>query len=189
MKGTLNRLDNGYMLLVDGIIYATDNDKLSKENCDSLFGVVDAVKLGCDIFGIDPDAYNHINTKANEKNASPCVPLNEGGCVGAALYFQVNGFIKAMELNSDKLFTEFDIIKAFEYGWNQRHFDKTDENELREIQKRFIQSLQQPTEIEVRIAMGCSLPNGCTEPDVECTCEPIYNLDENGCLTLWVLNT
>ena len=53
----------------------------------------------------------------------------------------------------------------------------------------FIQSLQQPTEIEVRIAMGCSLPNGCTEPEIECTCEPTYNLDENGCLTLWVLNT
>ena len=45
------------------------------------------------------------------------------------------------------------------------------------------------SEIEVRIAMRCSLPNGCTEPEVECTCEPTYNLDENGCLTLWVLNT
>jgi len=52
-----------------------------------------------------------------------------------------------------------------------------------------LKCIQQPTEIEVRIAMGCSLPNGCTEPDVECTCEPIYNLDENGCLRLWVLNT
>jgi hypothetical protein len=50
-------------------------------------------------------------------------------------------------------YTEFDLISAFEYGWNQRHFDKTDEDELREIQKRFIQSLQQPTEIEVEIVM------------------------------------
>ena len=63
-----------------------------------------------------------------------------------------DGFQKALELMGDKKFSEFDITKAFEYGWNQRHFDKTDEDELREIQKRFIQSLQQ-NEWDVEVVM------------------------------------
>jgi hypothetical protein len=75
-------------------------------------------------------------------------------------------------------------MKAFEAGYETLESEKT-YNEHYDI---LIQSLQQPKEIEVRIAMRCSLPNGCTEPDVECTCEPTYNLDKNGCLTLWVLN-
>jgi len=182
MKGTLNRLDNGYMLLVDGIIYATDNDKLSKEKCDSLFGVVDVVKLACEEIQIDPDAYNHINTKANEKNASPCVPLNEGGCVGAALYFQVNGFIKAMELNSDKLFTLEDVRKAFSFYAERAIVDM---KFLDDDFVEFIKSLQ-PTEIEVEVV---------TEPmnidEIREQGKGFLNtntnkpkLDKNGCLIL-----
>ena len=53
----------------------------------------------------------------------------------------VLGYNKAKEKYK---YTEFDIITALEYGWNQRHFGKIDEDELRQIQKRFIQSLQQP---------------------------------------------
>jgi len=53
----------------------------------------------------------------------------------------VIGYNKAKEKYK---YTEFDIITALEYGWNQRHFGKIDEDELRQIQKRFIQSLQQP---------------------------------------------
>ncbi len=49
-------------------------------------------------------------------------------------------------------YTEFDIIKAFEYGWNQRHYGKIDENELLKIQKIFIQSLQQP---KMPVAFEC----------------------------------
>jgi hypothetical protein len=45
MKAKLNKVDNGYVLLVDNIMYATDNDKLSKQNCDELFGVVDVEEL------------------------------------------------------------------------------------------------------------------------------------------------
>jgi hypothetical protein len=43
MKGKLNKVDNGYVLLVNNIMYATDNDKLSKQNCDEIFGVIDVV--------------------------------------------------------------------------------------------------------------------------------------------------
>jgi hypothetical protein len=51
-------------------------------------------------------------------------------------------------------YTEFNIITAFEYGWNQRHYGKIDENELLEIEKRFIQSLQQPTPIGFECEMA-----------------------------------
>jgi hypothetical protein len=52
---------------------------------------------------------------------------------------------KAMEREHREThkYTEFDLISAFEYGWNQRHFDKTDEDELQQIQKRFIQSINE----------------------------------------------
>jgi hypothetical protein len=45
-------------------------------------------------------------------------------------------------------YSEFDLISAFEYGWNQRHFDKTDEDELQQIQKRFIQSINETKQQE-----------------------------------------
>jgi hypothetical protein len=40
-------------------------------------------------------------------------------------------------------YTEFDLISAFEYGWNQRHYGVMDEDELQQIQKRFIQSINE----------------------------------------------
>ena len=99
------------------------------------------------------------------------------------------GFSKAMELQKDKLFTVEDMRQAYDDGMNNIDADGCVIDDPDEDFIDTLKCIQQPTEIEVRIAMGCSLPNGCTEPDVECTCEPIYNLDENGCLRLWVLNT
>jgi hypothetical protein len=52
------------------------------------------------------------------------------------------GYNKAKEKYK---YTEFDIIQAFEYGWNQRHFGKMSEDKLQQIQQTFIQSLQQPS--------------------------------------------
>jgi len=131
------------------------NSKLSKENCDEIFGVVDVEMLA--VLTINEET----TFVGNEKMAKGFI----------------KGFNKAIELNKDKLFTEFDIIKAFEYGWNQRHFNKTDEDELREIQEKFIQSLQQPTEIEVEIEMNII-------PELLKGSYPEEKLDENGCLIL-----
>jgi hypothetical protein len=93
-----------------------------------------------------------------------------------------------IEILGDKKFSEFDITKAFEYGWNQRHFDKTDEYELRGIQKRFIQSLQQ-TEWDVEIEMENSLCNGYkNHPDnvigFIAEYKSVPKLDADGCLIL-----
>lgn len=57
-----------------------------------------------------------------------------------------NGYNKAKETYK---YTEFDIIQAFEYGWNQRHFGKMDEDELQQIQQKFIQSLQQQPKLPI----------------------------------------
>lgn len=169
MKGELIKVENGYVLMVNNIMYATDNDKLSKKNCDEIFGVVDVEKL----------AESHAE-ECYERNGDP---LEESYFENRKYNFK-EGFNKAMELNKDKLFTVEDIKKAFNAGWVQRHNEEgsTISNTLISI------ATEHPPGICVRITMSCSLPNGCTEPGIECTCDPIPALDENGCLILWVLN-
>jgi hypothetical protein len=133
--------------------------KLSKENCDEIFGVINIIDLA------------ERNSKHSEED-------------------YIEGFNKAMEIQKDKLFTVEDMGKL--HNMIMCNIVIRPERSVYDpvSTEKYIQSLlQQPTEIEVRIAMGCGLPNGCTEPEIECTCEPTYNLDENGCLTLWVLNT
>jgi len=67
------------------------------------------------------------------------------------------GFKKGYNKAKEKYkYTEFDIIKAFEYGWNQRHYGRIDENELLKIQKIFIQSLQQP---KIPVGFECDMEN------------------------------
>ena len=161
----LKKLGEEYKLYSHDSCIATTQEspykKLSKQNCDEIFGVVNVEKL----------AESHAE-ECYERNGDP---LEESYFENRKYNFK-EGFNKAMELNKDKLFTEFDIIKAFEYGWNQRHFDKTDENELREIQKRFIQSLQQPTEIEVDVEMDICGDKVYAVPE--------ERIDGNGCIIL-----
>jgi len=97
----------------------------------------------------------------------------------------IKGFQKALEILGDKKFSEFDIAKTFEYGWNQRHFGKTDEDELRVIQKIFIQSLYQ-TDWDVEIEMepyydGDFVNDGKTHV-FEAKLRP--QLDSEGCIIL-----
>ena len=75
-------------------------------------------------------------------------PIFDGDLLGIANNQQHSrvDFIKGYNKAKEKYkYTEFDIIQAFEYGWNQRHFRKMDEDELHQIQQNFIQSLQQPS--------------------------------------------
>jgi hypothetical protein len=193
MKAKLIKVDDIYTLMDgDKMIASSDSDfqtdyevmKLSKENCNEIFGVVDVEKLACDECHIDIEAYKIIQTLKSGHSKSEL-----------QLESKVDGFIlgfnKAVALNKNKLFTEEQMWNMFYFGDSLKRkikSGKIDNKPMGETFNDYIQSLQQPTEIEVRIVMGCSLPNGCTEPEVECTCEPTYNLDENGCLTLWVLN-
>jgi len=67
-------------------------------------------------------------------------------------YITEDEWLEAIEMEKEHLqthkYNEFDLISAFEYGWNQRHFDKTDEDELQKIQKRFIQSINETKQQE-----------------------------------------
>jgi hypothetical protein len=165
MKAKLIKKITGiYKLELDDKVIASDDvdmqkdleiGKLSKQNCDKLFGVTDVEKL------------------AEEE-----IP-NDGF---ADTTLMQKGFNKAMELMKDKQFTEEDVRKAYIYGVSNCHsfghsaIDYTD---------KCIQSLQQPTEIEVEILMQCIDPN-CDSLNRKGCCIPSNKpkLDENGCMIL-----
>jgi hypothetical protein len=139
-------------------------NKLSKENCDDIFGVVD----------VDKFSHEH------------CDRLYHEGDINWERYrihFK-EGFDKAMELNKDKLFTENDLRLAM-------HFGKFGEGNGQTTTIGFIKSLQ-PTEIDVEIELVCPHPldtyicgmqygcdgDGCNHPN------QIPYLDKDGCLIL-----
>jgi hypothetical protein len=89
------------------------------------------------------------------------------------------GFNKAMELNKDKVFTEEDMRQAIEMAREENGLsDNTMSYDYSEDE--LIQSLQQPTEIEVMIEMELNL-NGKNAIERSMY---IPKLDENGCLIL-----
>ncbi len=155
MKGKLNKVDNGYVLLVDNIMYATDNDKLSKSNCDELFGVVDVEKL----------ADYHFSMVGNEG-------------ISSIQSFKI-GFNKAMELNKDKVFNLSDMKRAFNCG---RDLESIDRFEEWRTFTHFIDSLQ-PTEIEVEIETETKVYEFISNGEFE-SFEVIPKLDSNRCLIL-----
>jgi len=162
----IKRDDDFYSLKVDGIVMATSNGmlvdyRLSLKNCDSLFGVVDVENLADDYFK----------------------STNENSVLWRRIDFK-EGFNKAMELN-DKLFTVEDIRKAIEmarkgsmqeqhngYGQRTSPIFVSDNLSVDTI----IQSLQQPTEIEVEIEMDICGDKVYAVPEPK--------LDKNGCLML-----
>ena len=131
---------------------------LSKQNCDEIFRVFD------------------VNSEVEAIVKTIC-PDDRGKDViyGTGMAVGIQCFNKAMELNKDKVFTLEDIEEAFAYGQlnqvhNQKYFSGS---------KTYIQSLQQPTEIEVMIVMEDSIGIGDKyTPELK----PL--LDENGCLIL-----
>jgi hypothetical protein len=121
MKAKLIKLNRGYYNLEDekGNVIGTSYQfkssvgdaikyKLSQQNCDEIFGIVDVEKLA--------DEYIVIKPKHREYEHNLAVSA------------YIEGFNKAMELNKDKLFTLDDMKKAFEKGClklgNNRYFDE-----------------------------------------------------------------
>ncbi len=108
----------------------TDNAlKLSKQNCDEIFGIVDVDKLAEEYCTHEPK-----NTKE----------LRDVNLI--KLGFR-DGFNKAMELNKDKLFTIEDMMQAI-ITTQVSGIIHNNEDRL-----KLIQSLQHPKEIEVEIEM------------------------------------
>jgi hypothetical protein len=143
--------------------------KLSKKNCDEIFGVVDVEKLA-------KEKYPNVDNEDYEYDSEWQMLADE---------YKQKGFIQGakeiLELNKDKVFTLEDMLKAYEKGasfgttklGNTHYFDE------------LTQSLQQPTELEVDILMQCIDPN-CDSLNRKGCCIPSNKpkLDENGCMIL-----
>ena len=172
MKAKLIKTGSDYLLRdMGGNVLAitngtTEGRKLSKQNCDEIFGVVDVEKLA-----------EYSVQEITESNT-------EFYLRDVYKEFFKDGFDKAMELNKDKMFTLEDMMNC----WNKA---LTFQNH-KELFGYHIQSLQQPTEIEVEIELICPHPSdtyrcgiqygcdgdGCNHPD------QVPYLDSEGCLIL-----
>jgi hypothetical protein len=150
--------------------------KLSKQNCDEIFGFIDVV------YKQVRNGFDGVIDSFTEAFAKECIN-------------------KAMELNKDKLFTLEDMKRAIDKA-KQGSVKETHNGYGRPTERRFdlddlsydeiIQSLQQPAEIEVEIEMICPHPmdtyrcglqygcdgDGCNHPN------QIPYLDSEGCLIL-----
>jgi hypothetical protein len=163
MKAKLIKTENGYGLEGVEIIafYSSkrlvhNHYKLSKQNCDEIFGVVD-VELMSDFYGAK--AKGSVDFK-----------------LGSAQGFE-DGFNKAIELSKDKVFTLEDMFNLYAHIVKNGIISGEEANE-------FIQSLKQPTEIEVEIEMRedyLMWKHSDTEKMSDCL---VPKLDSSGCLIL-----
>lgn len=187
MKAILIRKAEGwYNLYQDKIGIGSTHEelqgyKLSKQNCDEIFGVVDVEKL-----------FNEVDET---------IDFHEF-CFSS---FKL-GFNKAMELNKDNQFTSRNMLRAYIEGTNDgaefesmMDYDSEDNAEAyefaKEAEKEFIKSLQQPTEIEVEIEMEVAdlafYENGERHP-IEANLPERFKykpkLNSDGCLILKKIN-
>jgi hypothetical protein len=180
MKAKLIKTENGYGLEDVGIIafYSSKRPvhkhyKLSKQNCDEIFGVVDVEKL------INEADTAHLNQYTSDSHE---LMFDEG--------FKM-GFNKAMELNKDKRFTLDDMHKMFYLGSLLQTDLKSGKLEYKpkgEVFNDYIQPLQQPKEIEVEIKMEpCFYDDslgGFSTSYTEDKPKEQPKLDSDGCLIL-----
>jgi hypothetical protein len=108
-------------------VASTSLNTLSKQNCNEIFGVVDVEKLA--------------REEACDCEAPECEVRDD----------YKKGFNKAMELNKDKVFTLEDMEKAIDVCIELMN---NKGSEFRTHKQTIIQSLQQPTEIEVEIEVA-----------------------------------
>jgi hypothetical protein len=104
--------------------------KLSKQNCDEIFGIVDVEKLADERF-LGSDDITNYNLKFGFKE----------------------GFNKAMELNKDKQFTLEDLRTAMTYGIVQEGTGFVGIHSVDDLFNLILKKVSQPTEIEVEVEM------------------------------------
>lgn len=184
MKAKLNRRDNDYWLHNESgetiaSSWGVPSKKLSKENCDEIFGIVNVEKLA------EEEYKSHASNEDLYGNSEDLQLAYKAGVV--------DGFNKALKLNKDKVFTEEDIRRAMSAGLSigyGRQFEI--ENKSVEIDN-YIQSLQQPTEIDVEIEMKKVVDEtkviGAVKGvkgsgDKITTYKTVPKLDSEGCLIL-----
>jgi hypothetical protein len=167
--------------------------KLSKENCDKIFGVVDVEKLA-------KKEYREFPTNPKDKSEWK---YNRDNNYRLKRKAYIKGFNKAMELNKDRIFTlekmfniidNISFVKTNSEELNSKDYQPfiTDEDGQpwtfnKQYLIEYIQSLQQPTEIEVDIVMECK--TGCVNfifngENSLCCGDKVPRLDSNNCLIL-----
>jgi hypothetical protein len=174
MKVKLIKDHGEYMLINDerfviattdaSMLEVTDKIKLSKQNCDEIFGVVNVEKLA-------EEFVNDLQVASESVNRSVKLGYEEG-------------FNKAMELNKDKVFTLEDVIDVV-FKQVRNGFDGVIDSFTEAFAKECINKameLYQPTEIEVEIEVTKSDDIKSVEKDWYKIGEP--KLDENRCLIL-----
>jgi hypothetical protein len=128
---------------------STKVPKLSKQNCDEIFGVVDVDKLAeeCSSEFTDVFDYRDGHGKICRYNNSDII---EKVCIKV--------FNKAMELNKDKVFS-FEDMKQALFDLSDVMFNNCQkgisEQDCLKYRNIVLESLQQPTEIEVEIINEC----------------------------------
>ena len=173
MKAKLIKTGSDYLLRdMGGNVLAitngtTEGRKLSKQNCDEIFGVVDVEKLA-----------EYSVQEITESNT-------EFYLRDVYKEFFKDGFDKAMELNKDKMFTLEDMMNC----WNKALKFQDHKETLGE----YIQSIQQPTEMDVEIEMEKVFDEtkviGAVKGvkgsgDKITTYKTVLKLDSQGCLIL-----
>jgi hypothetical protein len=165
----LHKINNIYSLMDnDKMIASSDLDfqidyeikALSKENCDHIFGVFDV-----DVF-IDEMLVNrgeHISRVRNK-------------IYGEERDLGRECFNKATELNKDKLFGVKEVVELCKILLSNP-FEKCGKT-YQELTDNYIQSLQQPTEIEVEVEQTL------VQSSIDGEAIWKYKLDENSCLVL-----
>ena len=134
--------------------------KLSKQNCDEIFGVVDVDKLAEEYCTYEP------------KNAKELRDVNL-----IKLGFR-DGFNKAMELNKDKVFTLGQLITAMDMARVMVDGKYANSGEY------IYNFIQQPTEIEVEIEMEDLMTFASMPKEGENRVYEQPKLDSEGCLIL-----
>jgi len=192
MKAKLKKhIDGDYTLTLNNPKeYQYPLPYLSKQNCDEIFRVTDVEKLA-------RNCIKHRYNKYGENITSETQKLD-------TIYGFKEGFNKAMELNKDKRFTSRDMLSAYIQGINDGaqfesllDYDSEDFDEAhefaKEAEREFIQSLQQPTEIEVEVEMERVVIETKVVGAVKgvkgsghktTTYKSVPKLDEDGCLIL-----
>jgi hypothetical protein len=183
MKGKLIKQDGigiqtidgiDYYLILDGKVYHTNpvtlalcnGGKLSKKNCE-------AVANGYDLDELRKKSYEKYDK--DDLSLDELIQRSGGFLVGYE-----SGFQKALEILSDKKFSEDDMINSYHKGFFSDN--STFKERIVEVND-YIKSLQQ-TEWDVEIETTCDgVQTGLCMPEI-CDCNIITKLDNEGCLIL-----
>jgi len=182
MESKLVKVENGYVLMVDNIMHATDNDKLSLKNCQAIENGYDLDELTKKEFPLLELTNHSSDSYVEEENLQ---------LLGHRKTY-IKAFQKALELLGDKKFSENELTMLFAYGHqigmntilaiqsqhSPQPMPKPDSDKLRD---ELIQSLQQ-TEWDVEIE---TIEYGLGNDE---NGRPVFEtrniLDADGCLIL-----